>query len=497
MQKEEEYFEFLCRDSRNDVRTTRAAYTDEEIQWQKNYQELSEELLTLGNELAELNDKKNAAGLTGKQLKRYRQLTDEVTRTRATFDNNLARMIDDLNTVSRKEHAAVLKGKQLDTPKRLQQSLKKLAHGAVIINYLITDDKLRIILTTTDLQVSRDVAISSKELNNKIMVFRETLQNPRKPYLRQSQELYQIIVTPIDQDLKQVQAKTLMLSLDGTLRYLPIGALHDGERYLAERFQLAIYTAAAGMDFTSTPASDWQVGGLGLSRAVRNFEPLPYVPAELEGIVRRGASDRDGVLPGVIYLDEAFSQSAFASVLQENYPVVHIASHFELKPGTKNDSHLVFGDGSTLTLSNIREGNFDFEDVQLLALSACNTAVGTSGPNGSEVESFGALAQDQGAQGVLATLWPVADHSTGVLMQHFYRLHAENPAITKAEALHLAQLTFIRGETAAVNSEEATRGMKARPLSKNAEKGTVTGNFAQSYTHPFYWAPFVLMGNWL
>jgi CHAT domain-containing protein len=236
---------------------------------------------------------------------------------------------------------------------------------------------------------------------------------------------------------------------------------------------------------------------LGLSRAVRDFDPLPYVPAELEGIVRRSATDRDGVLPGVIYLDEAFSQKAFASVLKEKYPVVHIASHFELKPGTKDDSLLVFGDGSTLTLSNIREGNFDFGDVELLALSACNTAVGSRGPNGSEVESFGTLAQDQGAKGVLATLWPVADHSTGVLMQQFYRLRAENPAITKAEALHLAQLSFIRGETSGGNPQVTTRGMKAAPLNVDNEEVSLANDAPHSYTHPFYWAPFVLMGNWL
>ena len=115
MQKEEEYFEFLCRDvSRKDVRTTRAAYTEEELQWNKSYQELSERLITLGNELAELNEKKNA-GLTGSQLKRYRELTDAMARTRATFDNHLAKLIDGFTTVSGKEHAA-LRGKELDTP---------------------------------------------------------------------------------------------------------------------------------------------------------------------------------------------------------------------------------------------------------------------------------------------------------------------------------------------------------------------------------------------
>ncbi len=234
-----------------------------------------------------------------------------------------------------------------------------------------------------------------------------------------------------------------MLSLDGTLRYLPVAALHDGESYLVEKYQLAIYTAAAGLDIKDRPTGRWLVGGFGLSHAVRNLDPLPYVPAELEGIVRRDVSDQDGVLPGVIYLDDAFSQETIESVLTEEFPVVHIASHFELKPGTKDDSHLVLGDGETLSLAKIKENDYDFGNVEMLTLSACNTAVSATGATGSEVESFGTLAQDQGAKGVLATLWPVADRSTGALMQNFYRLHAEQPGMTKAEALRQAQLLFI------------------------------------------------------
>ena len=109
------------------------------------------------------------------------------------------------------------------------------------------------------------------------------------------------------------------------------------------------------MDIKDKPAGRWMVGGFGLSRAAGDLDPLPYVSDELESIVRRDVSDKDGVLPGVIYLDEAFSEEAMESVLIQGYPVVHIASHFELKPGTKDDSHLVLGDGSTITLAKIKE----------------------------------------------------------------------------------------------------------------------------------------------
>ena len=216
--------------------------------------------------------------------------------------------------------------------------------------------------------------------------------------------------------------------------------------------------------------------------------------------MRRNASDQDGVLPGEIYLDESFTQETIESVLSEEFPVIHIASHFELKPGTKDDSHLVLGNGKTLTLAEIKDNDYDFGDVEMLTLSACNTAVSATGANGSEVESFGALAQDQGAKGVLATLWPVADRSTGELMKHFYRLHADQSGMTKAEALRQAQLLFLRGQSIAGTLEDTTRGMRVSRVDTDSDivdKDPFTADGKNPYTHPFYWAPFILMGNWL
>jgi CHAT domain-containing protein len=487
MQKEEEYFDFLTRDtSRRDVRSTTATYTDEELHWSEHYRKISDRIAALGQEFAELKQKKKL-GITVKEEKRYRQLSNDLNVSRRVFKNYLAKLVDALSSTSRERYAEI-KEKRLDKPRKLQQALRELGHGAVVIHYLITDDKLRIILTTTEVQLSRDVDISSKELNHKIMDYRLILQNPRNSPLPQAEELYQIVLAPIDKDLKQVGARTLMLSLDGALRYLPIAALHDGQHYVAERYLLAIYTSAAGLDIKDKPTERWQVGGLGLSRAVRNLDPLPNVPAELEGIIRCDNSDPDGVLPGVIYLDEKFNHETLLAVLAKEYPVVHIATHFELKPGTKLSSHLVLGDGSILTLADIKESDYDLGGVDLFTVSACNTAVGGVGANGSEIESLGTLAQDQGAKGVLATLWQVADRSTGTFMQNFYKLHSEKPGITKAEALNDVQLKFIKGEISGGDYRyERARGMK---LSQIEMKPT-------SYTHPFYWAPFILMGNWL
>ena len=467
MQKEEALFDFLCRDANTkDVRTTFATYNDEEQYWVEPYQKINVSLASLGREFAELKQKRKFR-LTDEEKKRHQQIDNELKILQKELHNYLTELIDELRGIKEQE-----KVKELRMLVQKKQLLRELGNGAVAINYYITNDKLHIILTTPEIIQARFFDILSKELNRKIMDFRVTLQNPQHSPLFQAQELYRIILAPVAEDLRQAEAKTLMLSLDGALNYLPIGALHDGEHYVAELYPLSIYNTESKLVIKDKPTKGWRVGGLGLSKAVLNLDPLPNVPSELEGIVRHGPLDPDGVLPGVIYLDESFTQEAIESVLQEEYPVMHIASHFELIPGTIQNSSLVLGNGMTLSLAKMREYGYDFGRVEMLTLSACNTAViGTVG-NGSEVESFGSLAQMQGAKGVLATLWPVIDQSTGIFMQNFYRIRDEKPSMTKVEALRQAQLLFIYGG-----------GDNPDP---NAP-----------YAHPYYWSPFILMGNWL
>jgi CHAT domain-containing protein len=116
--------------------------------------------------------------------------------------------------------------------------------------------------------------------------------------------------------------------------------------------------------------------------------------------------------------------------------------------------------------------------------SACDTASGGAATDGREVESFGVLAQRQGAKAVLASLWPVADASTRQLMQEFYRLRGEGEGMTKAEALRRAQLELLRG------------GADARAPA-GERRGLSVGVAAQTrFSHPYFWAPFILIGNW-
>jgi len=174
-------------------------------------------------------------------------------------------------------------------------------------------------------------------------------------------------------------------------------------------------------------------------------------------------------MPGVIRLDEQFTRQTMVDGLQQGYPVVHIASHFELQPDSEDSSFLLLGDGSHLTLTKLSLIPNLFANVDLLTLSACNTAVGLTNASGGEWESLGMIAQRKGAKAIIATLWPVADDSTTLLMQQFYRLHESEHGISKAEALRRAQLTLLEG------TGDPTQGR---------------------FAHPFFWAPFVLIGNW-
>jgi len=194
-----------------------------------------------------------------------------------------------------------------------------------------------------------------------------------------------------------------------------------------------------------------------------------------------------------VSLDGEFTQEEFLRQLRQapRSPVVHIASHFAFSAADGGGSYLLLGDGQHLTISDITRKGQIFQGVDLLTLSACNTASGGGG-DGHEFEGLGMAAQKQGAEAVLATLWPVSDESTGLLMQYFYQLRQATPGVFKAEALRQAQAELIHGDI------RKTMGVKREVEALVSEAGAVVVSkpALPGYSHPFYWAPFVLIGNW-
>ena len=480
MLKEEEYFDYVRRDASRDARTTQLGQSGAEAAVQMRQLDVGNQVAALGSEQAVLRGKAKS-GLSATEQTRLAAIGEELKTARVQFDRFLGDLHQALTKTGSAERALEVGEKNLTNLRALQGTLGELSRrstGAVVVlHYLQSGDRLHIILTTPQVQLARSVAIENQEINRKIAAYRQLLREPVSNPLPLAQELYKLIVLPVAEDLRQAGATTLMVSLDGALRYLPLAALHDGKQYLLESYRLSLYTEAAKDKIKDAPAGKWRLAGLGLTRAVTGFSALPGVKAELDSIVRTPASK--GVLPGVVYLDHAFTAQRLKQSLE--YPVLHIASHFVFAAGTEADSYLLLGDGAKLSLKALKENDYDFRDIDLITLSACDTAVGGGmDENGREIEGFGALAQRQGAKSVIATLWPVADASTGLLMREFYRMR-EAGKLSKAEALRQAQLLLLKGTTGA--------GTKAAPCKNAADDAC--------YSHPFYWAPFILMGNWL
>jgi len=272
-----------------------------------------------------------------------------------------------------------------------------------------------------------------------------------------------------------------------------MSALFDGQQYLIERYRLSVMTLASTARLKDLPDVKRMGVGFGVTKESEGAPALPWVSAELAGIISTKPGDA-GALPGEVELDDAFTQQSMRQELLKRFAVVHIASHFRFQPGNETQSYLLLGNGQHLSLAELRTSANLFGGVQLLTLSACNTGMG----DGTEVEGFGTLAQRQGAKAVVASLWPVADQSTSLLMQSFYRKWQSSPNITKLEALRQAQLELLHG-TGSSNQVEPARGVEVidnpNAVHPNARPFPVDPKLP--YAHPYYWAPFFLMGNWL
>ncbi|MCP4701716.1 MAG: CHAT domain-containing protein, partial [Gammaproteobacteria bacterium] len=231
----------------------KADYTATEHPWTERYAAISEELVKLGSELRTLKEK-SKLGLTAKEKARKKQLRKDMKTAAQAFQAYLEKLKAAFEKAGTARFGE-FREKNLEKLKPLQTVLRDFGESAVLIHYLATEDKLRIILTTPDMLLARNAEIGKKELNRLIFDFRENLKIMTKySFIRQSKALYEHLIGPIAEDLKQSKAKTLMLSLDGTLRYIPMSALHDGKQYLAERYATVLYTEAAKPNLKDRPA---------------------------------------------------------------------------------------------------------------------------------------------------------------------------------------------------------------------------------------------------
>jgi CHAT domain-containing protein/tetratricopeptide (TPR) repeat protein len=509
MLKEEEYLEFVRRDP-EEIRTLgqRVTLTPAEQELVKRYAALSQRIALIGLDFVRLDD-----------LKRQRVRADQdlSAEEKAEYDK-LSAQLEDAKAALRlfieKQLTAEL-GKvgaaKVDYDQNLQARLRTFPAGTVALYTVVTPDRYRVVLTTPAVQVDAKAEIPAAALNKKIFAFRELLRNPAADPRPAGKELYDILIKPLEKQLQGAGAKTLVWSLDGPLRHIPLAALSpDGVTYLAEKYQNVILTPKT-RDGISDTRAEWQVLGLGVSKSLSvtdpsdaelmiTFRALPGAKRELERIIRdESLPGETGILAGKRLLDDDFTSGTLPDFLaavpssgRKKFTVLHLASHFRLGKNWKN-SFLLLGDGSILTLEQLNNtGQIAFAGVDLVTLSACNTAA-ASDSTGKEVDSLAEAIQAKGGKAVLATLWSISDEGTSQLMTEFYRTRKETPAITKAEALQSAQRALIAG-TIKISPEQAARLRPKTPAPVGATPFIFDVN--RPFAHPYYWSPFVLIGNW-
>ncbi|WP_310424282.1 CHAT domain-containing protein [Chamaesiphon sp. VAR_48_metabat_135_sub] len=383
-----------------------------------------------------------------------------------------------------------LKSQYFELPEIQQQlaNINKYTKSNSALLYAIpTPDGLHLILVTAKGEtihktVKEANATTLPEVANSLRLNLVNPQTTSAEYLPPAQQLDRWLIGPIAAELKANKIDTILFCLGTGLRGLTLAALHDGQRFLVERYNLAIIPAFNLLETRwrslsvgeSTTLKGLKVLAMGADKFTDNAN-LPAVPLELATITQRG------FWQGKVFLNEAFTLKQFQQARSQTpYGIVHLATHADISAKSVKDSYIQFWD-RRLQLDRVRDLRLDKPAVQLLVLSACRTALGT--PN-AEL-GFAGLAVLSGAKSVLASLWSVDDVGTLVLMSDFYQQLKTAPI--KSNALRSTQVAMLTGNLTLGNSaiRRVRGGLPAelQPLLK------------RDLSHPYYWAAFTTIGN--
>jgi len=329
------------------------------------------------------------------------------------------------------------------------------ARTAVIYPVLL-NERTELIATSADGIRQFTVPVGRAELVERVHALREALETRRGDFLTHARKLHGWLVEPLAPLLKNREIDTLIVVPDGPLRTIPWAVLHDGKQFLIERYALATTPGLTLTDLRAGPRERTNILVNAVSEAVQGFPALPAAAEEAQAVQRSFGGKS---LINEQYLLENIRQEVAATP----YSIVHIASHGQFSPDLENTYVLTFD--RKLNPNQLEQllglGKYREDPIELLTLSACQTAAGDD----RAALGLAGIAVKAGARSVLATLWSIGDESSALLMSEFYRLLKEQPAWPKARVLREAQLEFLK-------------------------------RYPQ-FRHPFFWSPFLLIGNWL
>lgn len=275
------------------------------------------------------------------------------------------------------------------------------------------------------------------------------------------QLLYDQLLRPLQKHLPS--DGTIVFVLDSQLQGIPLALLHDGQEFLIESYSLSqllkdqlrqprllkpreLRTVVAGLS-TISPSMD-------KAQLDPPLSALPEVKEEASQVKTLSRTAKQ-------LLNQKFTRDNLKEAIARGYPILHIASHG--KYSSDPNRTVLYAWDETIDAEDLRgmvseRADFSGNSIELLVLSACETATGDK----RSVLGLAGLTVQAGARSTLASLWSVDSESTALLMTRFYQ--GLKSGQTKAEALRLAQ-HYLKNET--------------------------------QYKHPYYWSGFILVGSWL
>jgi|GEM_PF-820948 filamentous hemagglutinin family protein len=369
----------------------------------------------------------------------------------------------------------------------LNQTAQSIGKNPGIVYVISRDQQLELILITAQRppQYYRIPAADKTAFNQQIRHLIAGVSRPpdaehSDQYLAPAQQLYEWMIAPLETELKQQGIDTLIFSLDPGIRNFPIATLHDGESFLVQKYSLGLVPSLNLTDIRYQNMNNLSVLAMGASEFMdHNIVDLPAVELELSMILTDWR--------GQTLLNQEFTLENLQSQREkQSFEILHLATHAAFNPHQPQESYLQLWD-QKLNFEQLRQLNSSDHPLELMVLSACETAFGDVD---AELGLAG-LAVQTGVKSVLATLWQVDDAATLGLMSEFYRQLSRMTYTVKAEALRQAQIAMIEGnitvEAGQLRSLSRSEQPVRLPLPSVEE--------SVSLSHPYYWASFVMVGS--
>jgi len=313
--------------------------------------------------------------------------------------------------------------------------------------FLLTRDKIKVIKVPLPAKFDDLLTKTSQSLSNRYS----------ENYLENLEELHKLLISPLEKEIQATKPKQISIIATGKLRYIPFEALYDGNQYLIEKYPIIYLTRLSSRSLQITTTSNTPT-----ARKVLAFgNPKPKSPFSLNGT----ESEVKAIIPifpeSEYFINNKATLSNFKTQISR-FSILHLATHgcFQkgectlITGGKLKENTLLFADKSW----HIQDaGLLGLQNVELITLSACQTALNTNS-NGEEISGLAYLFERAGSKAVIASLWSAADEETKEIMVEFYQ--------------NLKQ---------GMRKDEAFRQGKLSQIKNNV--------------HPFYWSPFVLIGD--